>query len=182
MPLSFGAPPTRRKPTSGPGANGAGLCGTRRPTSRIRSDWTSSFTARAVSMPALLGSLGGWGQCSARGRRCSRRPSRRSHAFRFRPCEQREDVDTAIERMAKVLAGPISCERVSSIRQPHAAINLKYKSFLREVPERDQQRACHRHDHRERTDGPPGTPSIPTERVSDWRLASATTATSTKAR
>jgi hypothetical protein len=41
-PPSFDAPPTRPRLTNGPGANGAGSCGTRRRTRRIRRRWISS--------------------------------------------------------------------------------------------------------------------------------------------
>jgi hypothetical protein len=60
-PPSFGAPPTRPRPTNGPGASGAALCATRRRTSQVRSPSTGSCSGGAASTPALLGSLGVWG-------------------------------------------------------------------------------------------------------------------------
>jgi hypothetical protein len=61
-PRSSVAPPTRPRPTGEPGASGRGSCSTRQRTSRTRSRWSSSSNARAGSTPALLASLGVWGE------------------------------------------------------------------------------------------------------------------------
>ena len=66
---SFGARPTRLRPTSGRGASGAGLYATRQPTSRIRSLWTGSSEGRAGSINAPLVSRGVWGEVGQRGPR-----------------------------------------------------------------------------------------------------------------
>jgi hypothetical protein len=61
-PPSFGAPPTRPRPTNGRGASGRGLCGTRRRTSQIPRRWISSSAGRAASTRAPLGFLGAWAE------------------------------------------------------------------------------------------------------------------------
>jgi hypothetical protein len=61
-PPSFGAPPTRPRPTSERGASGAGSCGAPQSTSRTRSPWSGSSGARAASTSARLVSRGGWGE------------------------------------------------------------------------------------------------------------------------
>jgi hypothetical protein len=61
-PRSFGAPPTRPRPTSELEASGLALCGTPPRTSRTMSRWTVSFAGRAASTNARVGSVGGWGE------------------------------------------------------------------------------------------------------------------------